>query len=43
MRIQTEFELENSDVPSDDPDYPAYLLKSMARLVAAKMAMLLRR
>lgn len=43
MRVQTKFKPENSDVPSDVPSYPAWPLKFMAKLVAARIAMLLRR
>jgi hypothetical protein len=43
MRIQTKFKSENSDVPSDVPNYAGYPLKFMAKLVAARIAMLLRR
>ena len=43
MRIQTKFKAENSDVPSDVPNYAGYPLKFMAKLVAARIAMLLRR
>jgi hypothetical protein len=43
MRVQTKFKPENGDVPSDVPSYPGYPLKFMAKLAAARIAMLLRR
>lgn len=43
MRIQTKFKPENSDVPSDVPSYPTFPLKFVAKLVAARIAMMLRR
>jgi hypothetical protein len=43
MRIQTKFKPKNGDVPSDVPSYPAFPLKFMAKLLAARIAMLLHR
>lgn len=43
MRVQTKHMPENSDVPGDVPSYPAWPLKFMAKLVTARIAMLLRR
>ena len=42
-RIQTKFKPDNSDVPSDVPSYSTFPLKIVAKLVAAKIAMLLHR
>jgi hypothetical protein len=41
MRICTKFKPENTDLPSDVPLYANYPLKFLAKLVAAKIAMLL--
>ena len=43
MRICTKFKPGNSNVPSDAPSYPTFPLKFMAKLVASRIAMLLRR
>jgi hypothetical protein len=44
MRICTKFSSESSDIPSDVPSYPTFSpLKFMAKLVAARIAMLIRR
>lgn len=42
MRVQTKFKPAGSDLPNDVPSYPAWPLKFMAKLVAARIAMLLR-
>jgi len=43
MRIHTKFKPENGDVPSDVPSYPTWPLKFLTKLLAARIAMLLRR
>jgi hypothetical protein len=43
MRTCTKFRSESSDIPSDVPSYPTFPLKFMAKLVAARIAMLIRR
>jgi hypothetical protein len=43
MRIQTKFRPDNVDLPSDVPSYPAFPVRFLAKLVAARIAMLLRR
>ncbi|WP_437600082.1 hypothetical protein WMF28_00795 [Sorangium sp. So ce590] len=43
MRINTKFKPGNGDVPSDVPSYSTFPLRFVAKLVAAKIAMLLRR
>jgi hypothetical protein len=43
MRICTKFKPENSEIPSDVPSYSGFPLKFLAKLVAAKIAMLLHR
>ncbi|KYF71605.1 GFA family protein [Sorangium cellulosum] len=43
MRIYTKFKPENSDIPDDVPSYSTFPLRFVAKLVAAKIAMLLRR
>ena len=43
MRIHTKFKPENVDVPSDVPSYPTWPLKFVTKLLAARIAMLLRR
>lgn len=43
MRVQTKSAPAGSDLPDDVPRYPGYGLKFMAKLVAAWIAMLLRR
>ncbi|HEY6420093.1 MAG TPA: DUF6151 family protein [Candidatus Binataceae bacterium] len=43
MRVQTKFRPGNSDLPSDVPSYPGFSLKFMAKLLAARIAMLLHR
>jgi len=43
MRIQTKSKPENNDVPSDLPSYPAFPLRFMAKLLAARIAMLVHR
>jgi hypothetical protein len=42
MRIQTKFKPENSKVPNDVPSYSTFPLMFVAKLVAARIAMLLR-
>jgi hypothetical protein len=42
MRIQTKFKPENSNVPNDVPSYSTFPLMFVAKLVAARIAMLLR-
>jgi len=43
MRICTKFRPENGDVPSDVPSYPTFPLKFLAKLLAARVAMLIYR
>ena len=43
MRICTKFKSGNSDVPSDVPSYSTFPVKFIAKLIAAKIAMLLHR
>ncbi|WP_438014179.1 hypothetical protein WMF18_25045 [Sorangium sp. So ce315] len=43
MRIYTKLKPENSDIPNDVPSYSTFPLRFVAKLVAAKIAMLLRR
>jgi hypothetical protein len=43
IRICTKFKPENGDLPSDVPGYSSYPLKFLAKLVAARIAMLLHR
>lgn len=43
MRICTKFKPENGDVPSDVPSYSTFPLKFLAKLLAARIAMLLHR
>lgn len=43
MRVQTKHVPKNSDGPNDVPGYPAWPLKFIAKLVAARIAMLLGR
>jgi hypothetical protein len=43
MRVCTRFKPEGGDVPSDVPGYSGYPLRFVARLLAARIAMLLRR
>lgn len=43
MRVQTKFKPGNSDLPNDVPSYPTYPLKFVAKLVAAKIAMVFHR
>ena len=43
MRIQTRFKPENGDVPRDLPGYASYPLRFLAKLLAARIAMLLHR
>jgi hypothetical protein len=43
MRICTKFKPENDDVSSDMPSFSSYPFKFVAKLVAAQIAMLLRR
>jgi hypothetical protein len=43
IRICTKFKPENGDLPSDVPSYSSYPLKFLAKLVAARIAMLLHR
>lgn len=41
MRIFTKFKAENADMPNDVPSYPAFSLRFLAKLLAARIAMLL--
>jgi len=41
MRICTKFKPANVDVPGDVPSYPSFPLKFLAKLLAARVAMLL--
>jgi hypothetical protein len=41
MRVMTKFKPENSDLPRDVPSYPRFPLRFVAKLVAARIAMLL--
>jgi len=43
IRICTKFKSGNHDVPSDVPSYAGYPLKFLAKLIAARIAMLLHR
>jgi len=43
MRICTKFKAGNGDVPNDAPGYPTFPLRFLAKLLAARIAMLLRR
>ena len=43
MRICTKFKPEHGDVPSDVPSYSTFPLKFLAKLLAARIAMLLHR
>ena len=43
MRICTKFKPANGDVPRDVPSYPTFPLKFLAKLLAARIAMLLHR
>ena len=43
MRICTKFKRGTDDLPDDVPSYPRYALGFMAKLLAARVAMLLRR
>jgi hypothetical protein len=43
MRICTKFKPENGDVPNDVPSYPTFPLRFLAKLLAARIAMLLYR
>jgi hypothetical protein len=43
MRICTKFKPENRHVPGDVPNYPSYSLKFLAKLLAARIAMLVHR
>jgi hypothetical protein len=43
MRICTKFKPASGDIPSDVPSYPWYPLKFLAKLLAARIAMLLGR
>ena len=43
MRIQTKFKPENRNISNDVPSYPTYPLKFIAKLMAARVAMLLHR
>lgn len=43
MRVQTKFKPAGGDLPNDVPSYPSWPLKFMAKLAAARIAMLLRR
>jgi hypothetical protein len=43
MRIQTKFKPKNAEIPNDVPAYPAFPFKFMAKLVSARIGMLLHR
>lgn len=43
MRIQTKFKPENNQVPSGVPSYSSFPFRFVAKLVAARIAMLLHR
>jgi hypothetical protein len=43
MRICTKYRSKNGDIPSDVPSYSGYPLKLLAKLLAARIAMLLHR
>jgi hypothetical protein len=43
MRIQTKFKSGNRNIPNDAPGYATYPLKFVAKLMAARVAMLLHR
>jgi len=43
MRICTKFKAENGDVPNDVPGYPSFPLRFLAKLLGARIAMLLHR
>jgi hypothetical protein len=43
MRVCTKFKAENGNIPSDVPGYPGYPIKFLAKLLAARIAMLLHR
>ena len=43
MRICTKFKDENGDVPNDVPSYATYPLGFLAKLIVARIAMLLHR
>jgi len=43
MRIQTRFKPENSTLPDDVPTYPGYAFGLIAKLLSARVAMLLHR
>jgi hypothetical protein len=43
MRIQTKFKPENRTIPNDVPSYPSYPLRFIAKLMSARVAMLLHR
>jgi hypothetical protein len=43
MRICKGFKPDNTDAPSDIPGYSSFPLRFMAKLVAAKIAMMLHR
>ena len=43
MRIQTKFKPKDRQIPNDVPSYPTYPIKFIAKLMSARVAMLLRR
>ncbi len=43
MRIQTKFKSDGSMLPNDVPSYPTFPVKFLAKLVAARIAMLFHR
>lgn len=43
MRVSTRFKPEGATIPSDVPHYPSYPFKFIARLIGARLAMLLGR
>ncbi|WP_197038357.1 hypothetical protein [Billgrantia saliphila] len=43
LRVQTKFKPENCDIPNDVPSYRTYPFKFVAKLMAARVAMLIGR
>ena len=43
MRIQTKFKPKDRQIPNDVPSYPTYPIRFIAKLMSARVAMLLRR
>jgi hypothetical protein len=41
MRIQTRFKPKDTEIPNDAPSYPAFPFKFIAKLISARIAMLL--